>query len=401
MGIYNVHAGHSLICRGASALLDEVTEDRKVADRVIQLLQTAGHTVYNCTDDSGETQNDNLRAIVSKCNAHNVDLDISIHLNAGRNDSTGDGSTGGVEVIGYNANTQEIGSKIASGIASALNIRNRGFKTNTGLYVLKSTKAQAILIECCFVDDKDDADRWNATKCAEAIVKAMIGTVPAATTSTSATTTVCKYSIGQEVSYGTSYPSPTLPCGIQYATGGSGHGKIIAIVSGQAKYQLSSGVYVNDGDISGLYIAPVNNSVNVYYKVYSNGQWYSEVKNLEDYAGDSSHPIKGLMIMVDSGSVKYRVHTKRGRWYPYVAGYNKDDHNNGFAGDLINDIDAVEVVCTDVNGKRTSKKAKYRVAPVDGGNYYPWQINNEFDIKMDGYAGAFGKSIGKFQIVIE
>ncbi len=30
MSTYNIHAGHSLICRGANGVLDEVTEDRKV-----------------------------------------------------------------------------------------------------------------------------------------------------------------------------------------------------------------------------------------------------------------------------------------------------------------------------------------------------------------------------------
>ena len=35
----NVHAGHSLICRGAKAIIDEVTEDRKVKDKVINFLR--------------------------------------------------------------------------------------------------------------------------------------------------------------------------------------------------------------------------------------------------------------------------------------------------------------------------------------------------------------------------
>ena len=81
--IINVHGGHSLKCRGASGYLDEVNEDRKVKNRVIELLRANGYTVYDCTDDNGATQNANLKAIVSKCNDHKVDLDVSIHLNAG------------------------------------------------------------------------------------------------------------------------------------------------------------------------------------------------------------------------------------------------------------------------------------------------------------------------------
>ena len=396
MAVYNVHGGHSLVCRGAAALLDEVNEDRKVKNRVIKLLRAAGHEAYDCTDDAGATQNENLAAIVKKCNAHQADLDISIHLNSGRNDSTGDGSTGGVEVYGYDAGTQAAGASICSGIAAALNLNNRGFKLNTGLYVLRSTKSPAILIECAFVDDKDDADRWDADRCADAIVKALIGSVPS-----NATVANHKYAVGQEVTYGTSYKNPKAPCGYEAAVGGSGHGKIIAIVSGQAKYQLDSGVFCNDGDIIGLYTEPQKNPTvqNVYYEVYAGGRWYSEVKNLDDYAGDAIHAIKGIAVKTDIGSVKYRVHTRNGHWYPYVTGYNIQDGNNGYAGDLVNDIDMVEIYYTTPAGYVT-RKAKYRVAPV-GKNYYSWQLDNETGNGMDGYAGAAGVQLGKLQIVLE
>ena len=253
MSTYNIHAGHSMICRGAVGVLDEVTEDRKVKNTVVELLRAAGHTVYDCTDDSGRTAGENLSAIVAKCNTHTVDLDVSIHLNAGKNDTAGDGRTGGVEVWGYDNGTKDVGTRICAEIAAALGITNRGFKTNQGYYVLKHTKAPAIIIECCFVDDKDDADRWNAEKCAQAIVKGITGSMATAQTPQPVSH---KYSVGQTVEYGTSYPAPTLPCGIQYATGGSGHGKITAIVSGQAKYKLNNGLYVNDGDIRRLYTAP-------------------------------------------------------------------------------------------------------------------------------------------------
>ena len=288
MSTYNIHAGHSLICRGASGALDEVAEDRRVKSKVVELLRSAGHTVYDCTDDNGRTAHENLTAIVEKCNSHIVDLDVSIHLNAGRGDTKGDGKTGGVEVWGYNNGTKDIGSKICEEIAAALNITNRGFKTNPDYYVLKYTKAQAIIIECCFVDDRDDAERWDSEKCAQAIVKGITGDVITATTQTT-DAMLHKYSIGQEVEYGTSYPAPTLPCGIQYATGGNGHGIITAIVSGQAKYRLDNNLYVNDGDIRGLYTASTfvpKPQIN-YYSRYT-GVSVSIVDALESICVDSS-----------------------------------------------------------------------------------------------------------------
>lgn len=175
MTTYNIHAGHSLKCRGVSDLLDEVDEDRKVKDKLIELLRADGNTVYDCTDDYSTTQSANLSSIVSKCNAHNVDLDISIHLNSARNDRVGDGKCGGVEVYGYDDRIYGVAYKIAENISNTLGIGFHGapVKYNKDLYVLRKTKAKAILIECCFVDDRDDVIRWDSTKCAMAIASAL------------------------------------------------------------------------------------------------------------------------------------------------------------------------------------------------------------------------------------
>lgn len=175
MTAYNVHGGHSLKCRGASGLLEEVNEDRAVKNKLIELLRANGYTVYDCTDDYSTTQKANLRNIVSKCNSHTVDLDISIHLNSGRNDSNGDGKTGGVEVFGYDDRIYGIAYKIAENISNTLSIGFHGspVKYRKDLYFLRKTRAKAILIECCFVDDKDDAYHWDSTKCAMAIASAL------------------------------------------------------------------------------------------------------------------------------------------------------------------------------------------------------------------------------------
>lgn len=172
---YNVHGGHSLKCRGTSGLLDEVNEDRAVKNKLIELLRANGHTVYDCTDDNGTTQIANLNAIVSKCNAHNVDLDISIHLNSARNDYVGDEKCGGVEIFGYDDRIYDTAYRIAESIANVLGIGFHGspVKYRKDLCVLRETRAKAILIECCFVDDKDDVDKWDSTKCAMAIASAL------------------------------------------------------------------------------------------------------------------------------------------------------------------------------------------------------------------------------------
>ena len=73
MAIYNVHAGHNFKVSGSSGYFSETTESRNVKNAVISKLQSLGYTVYDCTDDSGKTQNENLKNIVSKCNDNTVD----------------------------------------------------------------------------------------------------------------------------------------------------------------------------------------------------------------------------------------------------------------------------------------------------------------------------------------
>lgn len=148
------------------------------------------------------------------------------------------------------------------------------------------------------------------------------------------------------------------------------------------------------------------NVVNCYYKAKTQKhQWLPEVKNLEDYAGYENNPITGLAIRVDNGSIKYRVHIKeirdnngnvmvKGRWLPYVTGYNIEDKKNGYAGND-NIIDCVEVYYYTPNDIRPYKKAKYKV------NNYPYQYDNEKNNSQDGYAGVYGVTATKFQIVIE
>ena len=167
MATYNVHAGHNWHVTGARGYLDETKEDRIVKDEVIRLLRREGHTVYDCTDEDGRTQAENLRNIVKKCNAHSVDLDVSIHLNAG-------GGTG-VEVWQYDNRTKAVADRICEAISDKLELKNRGSKITDKLYVLNKTNSKAILVECCFVDRQADYDAWSGSQCAKAIVEGILG----------------------------------------------------------------------------------------------------------------------------------------------------------------------------------------------------------------------------------
>lgn len=119
-----------------------------------------------------------------------MDLDISLHLNSGRNDYGGDGSTGGVEVWNYDTGTQEISDRICEAIATELGIHNRRTKYDKDLFVLANTKSKALLVECCFVDDADDAEVWDAKRCAKAIVRGVLNKEISGTTGGSTVSTV-------------------------------------------------------------------------------------------------------------------------------------------------------------------------------------------------------------------
>lgn len=178
--VFNIHAGHNpdgkTAC-GAIGLIRESTEARNVKNEVVRQLQLMGHIVYDCTCDNGASQADVLSKIVAKCNAHKVDLDVSIHFNSGANDKGGNGKTTGTECYIYDSNSktaEKYAAQITTAIAG-LGFKNRGVKVNSSLYVLRKTNAQAVLIECCFVDDADDVARYDVASMAGAIVYGLTG----------------------------------------------------------------------------------------------------------------------------------------------------------------------------------------------------------------------------------
>lgn len=175
----NVHAGHNpdgkAAC-GVVGFLRESTEARLVKDAVASQLRQLGHTVYDCTCEDGKSQSDVLAKIVGACNAHAVDLDVSIHFNSAADDPVGNGKTTGVEAWVYSktSGAKKYAEQVCQAI-SGLGFRNRGVKYSTGLYVLKRTKAPAMLVECCFVDDRDDALLYDCQEMAGAIVYGITG----------------------------------------------------------------------------------------------------------------------------------------------------------------------------------------------------------------------------------
>ena len=155
-----------------------------------------------------------------------------------------------------------------------------------------------------------------------------------------------------------------------------------------------------DQEDDGINNDNVDEPVDVIYAAYTD-KWWPEVTNREDWAGKcDGEPIRAIAIRASRGSVKYRVHTIEGIWYPYVTGFNLDDFDNGYAGDKEHPIDALECTFYTPEGEEY-KYMHYIASPIDLEKFYDEQIDAETRDGMDGYAGVLGKAIDKVQMWIE
>lgn len=164
-----ISSGHGKYVSGASDLINEVTEARKVVSQVVAYLKQLGITVYEFHDNTSKTQNQNLSTIVNYHNSKNRELDVSIHFNsAGRTNNPL-----GVEVLYYDQSG--LAANVSKAIANASGLKNRGAKQRKELYFLRKTSKPAILIEVCFVTSTVDVDLYN--KNFDAICRAIAETL--------------------------------------------------------------------------------------------------------------------------------------------------------------------------------------------------------------------------------
>jgi N-acetylmuramoyl-L-alanine amidase len=154
-----ISSGHGKYVRGASGILDEVDEARKVVERVADELRDRGIEVTTFHDDTSHSQNENLNTIVDFHNGQERDLDVSVHFNAYVETT----APMGTECLFVTQST--LASHVAGAVASCGFI-NRGAKKRTDLFFLNQTTMPSILIEVCFVDSSADAavygDEFNA-----------------------------------------------------------------------------------------------------------------------------------------------------------------------------------------------------------------------------------------------
>ena len=176
----NISSGHSINCQGAVDIINEVTEARKVVDRVYEIIKASGKQCYKYHDTSSSSTQ-NLVNIVNWHNGFKDGVDVSIHFNAYAHVD----KPMGVEVCYYS--NSSLATAVSKEIATAGGFIDRGAKQRTGLYFLKHTNKPAILIEVCFVDSVADVNlyRANFERICQAIAKSLIGSIVAQAPTTS------------------------------------------------------------------------------------------------------------------------------------------------------------------------------------------------------------------------
>lgn len=168
----NISSGHSINCQGASDIINEVTEARKVVDRIYEMCKAMGIEVYKYHDTSSSSSQ-NLANIANWHNRFKDGIDISIHFNAYQHTT----NSMGTEVCYYSQS--QLASQVSSAISKASGLKDRGGKERKGLYVLRHTNKPMLLIEVCFCDSSYDVQKYrdNFDGICSAIIEALTGKV--------------------------------------------------------------------------------------------------------------------------------------------------------------------------------------------------------------------------------
>ncbi|MBK1810538.1 N-acetylmuramoyl-L-alanine amidase [Clostridium sp. YIM B02505] len=154
-----IRGGHNFQAVGASGIIDETTEDRKVKDAVIKYLRASGHNVLDVTPGDCDVNTD-LAYGVNSANRFGAELFASIHFNKAYDSYSG---AIGTEVWIYSTGgkAEPIATRVVKKISSETGLKNRGVKTSTSLYELRKTTMPAMIIEVCFVEATEDVRIYN------------------------------------------------------------------------------------------------------------------------------------------------------------------------------------------------------------------------------------------------
>lgn len=162
-------AGHNCFPdEGAVGIRDEGACTKEIWNLVMEKLNKIGLKTKDCTpwNMKFDSIGSSLKYRVKEANDSTSSLHLSIHFNYG----PGTGVT--CLVSEFNGKSQKIANEICDEI-SKLGYKNRGVKSGY-LYMLNYTNMPCIIIECAFVDSKEDMEIYDKDLISTAIVEAII-----------------------------------------------------------------------------------------------------------------------------------------------------------------------------------------------------------------------------------
>ena len=149
--------------KGAVGFLDEVVLNHSVYDALKPMLEHQGHTVIPLNVAKAP---DYVYA-TDLANQYDLDIILSLHHNSAENETAN-----GTEVVHYPSSEvgKEYAEKLSNAISEELGTENRGAKPmEKTIHILKYTEAPCVIVESCFVSNKEDCRKWDSKKIASAI----------------------------------------------------------------------------------------------------------------------------------------------------------------------------------------------------------------------------------------
>lgn len=173
-----IDAGHGHNTAGKRCPDDSMREhdfNTVVATKVCNILKRNGLETYRSDDETGSIDIP-LITRTNNINSRNAKLCVSIHANA---DKGSWGNANGIEtyIIARGGEAEKLAKIVQRKLIENTGRKDRGVKVKN-LHMCRETKMPAILCECGFMDNREEADLLKSedyrTKCAEAIADGIL-----------------------------------------------------------------------------------------------------------------------------------------------------------------------------------------------------------------------------------
>lgn len=159
------HGGKNMFDKGAIGLKTEAVENRRVAKRVVEILNKNGLKSLYVEDNVSTNVNSNLYELVRQHNAVDRLVDVQVHFNKAYSSYNG---AIGVESYHYRNTNIDWAKDMSKRMSDALKLPNRGAKNKIYVngkpydtYFTAETTKPALLIEVAFLEATTDMANYD------------------------------------------------------------------------------------------------------------------------------------------------------------------------------------------------------------------------------------------------